>query len=101
MYRRPLFDVLFARAVEPRRFLQVLSGPRQAGKTTLARQVLQAVAIPSHYASADSATLEDRVWLEQQWEIGRMRARENAQGALLVLDEVQKVSGWSQTVKGL
>src|SRR5688572_20670533 len=101
MYRRPTYHTLLARAREPRRFVQVLSGPRQTGKTTLARQLLEALTIPSHYASADTATLEDRVWLEQQWEIGRIRARESAEGALLVLDEVQKVSGWSDTVKAL
>jgi len=37
MFRRPQYNVLAARSAEPRRFLQILAGPRQAGKTTLAR----------------------------------------------------------------
>jgi len=54
MYYRPIFRHLFDRLTEPRRFIQVLSGPRQVGKTTLARQVMAKLAIPSHYASADA-----------------------------------------------
>ena len=78
----------------------MLAGPRQVGKTTLGRQVTEAAALPSHYASADDPTLRDRAWLEAQWAIGRLRAREaDARGALLVLDEVQKIGGWSDVVK--
>lgn len=39
-FRHPLHATLAARLREPRRFIQVLSGPRQVGKTTLAEQVL-------------------------------------------------------------
>jgi len=87
-----------ARVQEPRRFIQVLAGPRQVGKTTLARQVVDAAGLAGHLASADDPTLRDRSWIEAQWEIGRDRAREQGR-ALLVLDEVQKVPGWSETVK--
>lgn len=88
--------------MERRRFLQVLAGPRQVGKTTLARQVLAAAGLPNHYASADDPALHDRAWLAAQWELGRLRARDAGRGgALLVLDEVQKIPGWSETVKRL
>lgn len=87
--------------LEPRRFVQVLSGPRQTGKTTLIRQLLEIVEQPSHYASADDPATENRAWLIAQWEVGRLRARGAPAGGLLVLDEVQKVSGWSETVKRL
>ena len=101
-YRRPIFETALARAREPRRFIQVLAGPRQVGKTTLARQVLEAVELPSHYASADDALGRDRAWLEAQWELGRLRAREGGRrGALLVLDEAQKAPAWSEVVKRL
>jgi predicted AAA+ superfamily ATPase len=86
---------------EPRRFIQVLAGPRQVGKTTLARQIMAEKGVISHYATADEPTLRDRTWLEQQWETGRLRTRGKATGAILVLDEIQKVSGWSETVKRL
>ena len=86
---------------EPRRFIQVLAGPRQVGKTTLARQMMAEKGVISHYATADEPTLRDRTWLEQQWETGRLRTRDQATRAILVLDEIQKVSGWSETVKRL
>src|SRR3974390_190612 len=101
MIRRPLRDKLLRRMREPRRFLQVLAGPRQVGKTTLIHQVMEELELPSHYASADEPTLRDRTWIEQQWELGRLKARENKRGALLVLDEVQKVTDWANVVKFL
>ncbi len=104
MFKRPIFNVLRRRFSEPRRFIQVLSGPRQTGKTTLARQLMAEDILPSHYASADEPTLKDYVWIEQQWETARTkikkRGRRKKKG-LLVLDEVQKVPGWSETVKRL
>jgi len=101
MFQRPIFQHLLDRLTEPRRFIQVLSGPRQVGKTTLARQVMAQLSISSHYASADAPSPQGPVWLEQQWEAARLQAREDPEGSLLVLDEVQKVSGWSEVVKHL
>ena len=102
-YKRNLFPKLLKRMQEPRRFLQVLAGPRQVGKTTLARQVAKELNLPFHYASADEPTLQDRAWLSQQWDIARALTRKEhrAQPALLIVDEVQKVQGWSETVKRL
>ena len=99
MKRQTLHDELLKRLKEKRRFLQVLAGPRQVGKTTLARQVMQASKLPAHYASADEPSLRDRTWIEQQWDMARLKAKESKAGALLVLDEVQKVSDWSNVVK--
>ncbi len=102
MFKRSLVSVLQARLLEQRRFLQVLVGPRQVGKTTMARQVLEMLGLPSVYASADGPLLEERLWIEQQWDQARLQARSApSTGALLVLDEVQKVSGWSEVIKRL
>ncbi|MDN5861198.1 MAG: AAA family ATPase [Pseudonocardia sp.] len=100
-YRRPLFDTVLARLTEPRARIQVLAGPRQTGKTTLVRQALDEVDLPSHYASADQPSLRDRGWLQAQWDIGRLRARDSGRGAVLVLDEAQKITAWSDVVKRL
>ncbi|MEQ2006388.1 MAG: ATP-binding protein [Limisphaerales bacterium] len=99
MTRQTIHDELLKRLKEQRRFLQVLAGPRQVGKTTLVRQVITATKLPAHYASADEPSLRDRTWVEQQWDAARLKAREGKAGALLVLDEVQKVSDWSTVVK--
>jgi len=98
MFKRSIFHTLLSRLQEERRFIQILAGPRQSGKTTLARQALKEIGLPGHYASADEPTLRGRTWIEQQWELGRLRAGEAGDG-LLVLDEVQKAPGWSETVK--
>ncbi len=101
-YRRPVYEEILARSHEPRRFIQVLSGPRQVGKTTLARQVMGAVGIPGHFASADAPDPEDIGWIYTQWAIGRQAARDGGRaGGILVLDEVQKVRAWSDVVKQL
>jgi predicted AAA+ superfamily ATPase len=99
MIRHTIHDELLKRLKEKRRFVQVLAGPRQVGKTTVVRQVMEAAKIPTHYASADEPTLRDRTWLGQQWDIARLKAKEGKAGALLVLDEIQKVTDWSSMVK--
>ena len=103
MYHRPMYDMLVKRLQEPRRFIQVLAGPRQTGKTTIVRQITDDNRLPIHYASADEPTLQSRAWIEQQWETVRFLIKETAGkgGALLVLDEIQKVTGWSEIVKRL
>lgn len=66
-------------------------------------QLKEALPYPSHYASADEPVSHGFFWIEQQWEIGRLRTREakNNEGALLILDEVQKIPQWSSMVKKL
>jgi len=100
LFERAINKVLIARLNEPRRFIQVLAGPRQVGKTTALRQVLQAVDLPSHSISADQPSLRDSVWLEEQWELARFRAR-GEKGYILAVDEVQKIPHWPEVVKRL
>lgn len=98
-YQRPQFAILSRRLDEPRRFIQVVAGPRQVGKTTLVQQVCEASGLPVQFASADEPTLRGPEWIAQQWEIARLMR--NKRGAVLVLDEVQKATGWSEAVKRL
>lgn len=101
-YVRPLARALGRRLAAPRRFIQVVAGPRQVGKTTLVRQVLEASRRAFRYASADEPTLRGRDWLEAQWDAARLAARDAGRaGEILVLDEIQKIPGWSETVKRL
>lgn len=101
-YTRPHAKELERRLAEPRRFLRVVAGPRQVGKTTLVQQVVERAGALVRFASADEPTLRGREWIEQQWEAARLAAREAARpGAVLVLDEIQKIPGWSETVKRL
>jgi hypothetical protein len=102
-YRRPVLRTLLGRLREPRRLLQVLAGPRQTGKTTLARQALVELSVPAHYASADEPLLKGPGWLAAQWEAARagLAASRRKSGGVLVLDEVHKLPGWAETVKRL
>ncbi len=101
-YIRPQAADLARRLAEPRRFLQVITGARQVGKTTLITQVMGQVELPHHFASADEPTLRGSEWIQVQWDAARLLASEaGRRGALLVLDEVQKVPRWSGTVKRL
>jgi len=97
-FSRPVLSKLIQRMAEPRRFIQVLAGPRQAGKTTLARQLMKAYGDRSSYSTADTLAPENSIWIEQQWETARFRCRQ-AGSWLLALDEIQKISGWSEVIK--
>jgi len=103
MFKRSQLKKVIQRFNEPRRFIQVLAGPRQTGKTTIARQAMQELSLPVHYATADEPALKDRIWIEQQWEAVRiLYNKESSPGkALLIIDEIQKITGWSETVKRL
>src|SRR5713226_1610670 len=96
-FRRPQATELARRLAEPRRFIQVVAGARQVGKTTLVQQVTEAAKVPVRYASADEPTLRGAEWIAQQWEAARLTA--GPAGAILVLDEVQKAVTWSESVK--
>ncbi len=81
--------------------LQVIVGPRQVGKTTAAEQLVARLGWPSVFAAADAPLPPGPEWIETQWRLVRMRKPGTTGKVLLVLDEVQKVSGWSETVKRL
>lgn len=101
-FRRAHATELTRRLTEPRRFLQVVAGPRQVGKTTLVQQVAETLKPTVRYASADEPTLRGADWIAQQWEAGRLEATAGGKrGAVLALDEIQKIQGWSETVKRL
>ena len=100
MYRRAQFDELAARLAEPRRMIQVICGPRQVGKSTMVKQVLQETTIPHTAVSADSISEENTAWIGEVWETARARMRIGRHAEhLLVIDEVHKIDNWSEEVK--
>jgi predicted AAA+ superfamily ATPase len=100
-FQRPYAKLLAARLAEPRRFVQVVAGPRQVGKSTLVQQVVEASKLPHRIASADEPTLRGPEWIAQQWDAARLLATGSRRGGVLVLDEIQKIAGWSEAVKRL
>ena len=100
-FERTQVAVLKNRLSEPRRFMQVVAGPRQVGKTTLVTQALAQLGVPHVFISADEPTLRDAAWLAAQWERARAEASAYPEGAVLAIDEVQKAPHWPETVKRL
>lgn len=100
MFVRQTSKTLAARLAEPRAFIQIVTGPRQTGKTTAVRQAVQSSGLPYRYATADGIVVPPLAWVETEWMQARLLARPDTP-AILVLDEIQKVEGWSEVVKRL
>ena len=95
-------QILIKRMHEPRRFIQVVMGPRQTGKTTLVNQLLKKSGIPGLYESADAVTASDTLWLEKIWTTARVKmTMTSSDEFILVVDEIQKIPHWSEMVKKL
>ena len=98
--RKIVGEILRLASIAPRR-LQIVIGPRQVGKTTAARQAAARSECPCHYASADEALPRGPEWIEAQWNAALRLAAHCEAPAWLILDEIQKVRGWSEEVKRL
>lgn len=102
MFERTEIQVLKKRMNEPRKFIQVIMGPRQVGKTTLVNQLIAKLSFPAEYVSADAVHSISGGWIDQVWESARLKMQiRNAHEYLLVIDEIQKIANWSETVKKL
>ena len=102
MIERDQLQAFTDRILEPRKFIQVLMGPRQVGKTTMTAQMLKKIKIPYIFESADAVSAINSAWIEQKWETARLKMRvQQAKEFILVIDEVQKIPNWSETVKSL
>ena len=100
MFERPYFKSIKARIEEPRKFIQVILGPRQVGKTTMVTQLLSQLVMPNLYESADAISATNTAWLVQVWESARLQMKvSKAAEFLLVIDEIQKIDNWSEIVK--
>lgn len=100
MFERPYLQLVKARIEEPRKFIQVVLGPRQVGKTTMVTQLLAKLSIPNLNESADAISATNSSWLAQVWESARFKLKvSQATEFLLVIDEIQKIDNWSEIVK--
>jgi predicted AAA+ superfamily ATPase len=89
------------RVQEPRRFIQVITGPRQVGKTTLVRQLAAQIKLDSLFLSADGQDALGQGWLASQWEAARLKMDQSGNAFLLIIDEIQKIDHWCEQVKTL
>lgn len=98
-YERSIMATIRAELSRPTPVIHVLIGPRQVGKTTIARQIEASIGIPTIYATADSPVPLDSAWIDAQWRRAVAGGATADGPLLLILDEVQKVRGWSETLK--
>lgn len=102
MFQRKIVETIAERMREDDNpLIQVVAGPRQTGKSTAIAQALGKVDKPAHSASADDVIAPDVEWLRTEWQQARNLQRDSGKPTVLVLDEVQKVRGWPNAVKGL
>jgi len=100
MIERTYIKQLSERIEGPRNFIQVITGPRQVGKTTMVSQILKKIPIGYVFESADAVLNSNTAWLQQIWETARLKMKASgASEILLVIDEVQKIENWSEIVK--
>ena len=99
-YIRRQYTTLKERIEEPRKFIQVIAGPRQVGKTTLVNQVLRQIELAYAVEVADGVDAKDTDWIRRVWDSARtaMLFRKEKE-YLLVIDEIQKIANWSEAVK--
>lgn len=100
-FTRQLFHNLKENLSKPTPVIHVLIGPRQVGKTTIALQIKESIKIPAIYATADSPVPLDATWIETHWQRAVTESNASKSPVLLILDELQKVRGWSETLKVL
>ncbi len=99
-YRRKQYATVMDRLNEPRKFIQIIAGPRQVGKTTLINQVLKGITIPNSIEVADNVNPNDTDWIRRIWESNRAKMTIHKETErLLVIDEIQRIDNWSEAVK--
>ena len=85
---------------ETRNSMLVLTGPRQVGKTTLITHLLKSLNTPSLYTQASEAAGQSTQWISEKWQTARLQLNNTkATEFILVIDEVQRIEGWSKTIK--
>ncbi len=100
MYERPYLQEIKKRLSEKRKFMQVIVGPRQVGKTTMILQLLDQIDLPYTMESADAVISGNSAWVSQVWDSTRVKMElEKKDEYLIVFDEIQKIDNWSEIVK--
>lgn len=100
MYRREQYNILHERIAEPRRFIQVVAGPRQVGKSTMVKQIVKEITIPYTLETADAIEADNTEWISEVWNTIRQQMLFRGEKEhLLVIDEIHKIANWSEKVK--
>lgn len=100
MYKRAQLSVLESRMAESRRTIHVVMGPRQVGKSTMIDQFVEHTSVPYSLFSADGVGKTNTDWISEKWyEVRTKMMLYGENEHILIIDEIQKIAGWSETVK--
>ncbi|MEY8608368.1 AAA family ATPase [Parabacteroides segnis] len=100
MYKRSEYHTIKNRLEEQRRFIQVVMGARQIGKSTVVKQVLKDLDAPYQLFSADNVPATNGAWISNCWAAVRsLKDSKGVESIILVIDEIQKIANWSEVVK--
>ncbi len=100
IYRKQLAVLQERINKDRRRFIQVLIGPRQVGKSTIIKQFLSSNKLPYVHQSADDPKFLNENWIEQIFESVRLKmSSQNLSEFLIIIDEIQNVAQWSDKLK--
>ena len=100
MYKRAEYQIIKNRLEGQRKFIQVVMGARQIGKSTVVKQVLKDISIPFQLFSADNVPATNSAWISNCWAAVRSLKENNGWNCvILVIDEIQKIANWSEVVK--
>ncbi len=100
MYKRAVYQTIRTRLEENRKFIQVVMGARQIGKSTVVKQVLKDLEAPYQLFSADNVPATNNAWISNCWAAVRSLKQSNGwECVILVIDEIQKITNWSEVVK--
>ena len=97
MIERGFVAELESRMSEKHPLIQVVVGPRQVGKTTGIKQLVEKLSTETLYCSCDDLLSPARDWIIENWK----RAKLKGKGTVLIIDEIQKVPAWEETIKRL
>jgi uncharacterized protein len=123
-FQRSQVQVLQHRLQEVPRFITIIAGPRQVGKTTLVRQAMSEIkhwfvsidpsgessqmpfGLPDAHVQEAEGVPRNAAWLVRTWQAARAQCAAYKrdypdQSFVFVLDEIQKITRWPETVKGL
>lgn len=100
MFQRAELELVRNRMNEPRKFIQVIVGPRQVGKTTIIKQFIESTDAFTYFATADDVYASDSLWVGMIFTQARLKLKQSGKKELiLIIDEIQKVMNWSEAIK--
>lgn len=93
-FERTHVQALLSRLSLPSPAVQAVVGPRQVGKSTLIRQVLEKLEAPTVFLSCKSVQYRQTGWIHKEWEIARLLAKHHGH-CVIAVDDAQRLPGWA------